>query len=213
LYLKLSLESIKRSLVVAESSSNQAWYGWAFEAFMNRLANLNQGSIQLFPYAVAGGGRRRTDSGDGRTIVFNEIDQFVCEGHNLHESKEVLTAHAGPGLYWCPQYAQHPAVDAVLFLESTRTVYYLQCTVSANHHFSHARVKETHSAIVSLPWLKDEGWTFAYVVVVPSKKHVDEFKNKNSNEEPKIKELPAENVYVGYISESSTTTFNEKRMN
>ena len=203
LSLKISLESVKISMQLAESCGVAAWYGWTFEEYVHKMASLRRGVIRMYPYAVA----ERVNSGEVVIEVgLNEIKRFECIGKNFESCKEFLGRNSAPGLYWCPDYAQYPALDAVLFLPSTKTVLYIQTTVSKSHTFSPKLVKKTHdnlsTSVKALGEAEGGVWTYAYVVMVPSQRDIDTFKNNNVEvgTGAKIDELEGK-LYVGYIDE------------
>ena len=207
---KFSLEAIKSSMQIAMVSGISAWYGWNFEAYVHSVAALKAGVIRMYPYnslkvnksTRGSSGRKGRSHVDGFTkevVLVAEVKTVICEGRNLQACIESLERSGAPGLYWYPAYERYPAVDAVLFLRSSKTVIYIQTTVAKEHSFNRALVKKTHDAIASLPWLKGKGWSFEYVVLVPSMEHIKAFKNTGVTGE-KIEELEGK-VYVGYIAE------------
>jgi hypothetical protein len=176
----------------------------------------------MYPYAVAD----RVKSGEV-TVGLDEVVNFQCIGNGFKSCMEFLKRNSAPGLYWRPDYAQYPALDAVLFLPSTKTVLYIQTTVSKSHTFSHRLVNTTHSRLIeSVKFLQDTSkggkdtskggkdaskdgkdtskgvvgvWTYAYVVIVPSKEDINTFKNK-VGKGAEIDQLRGR-LYVGYIDE------------
>jgi hypothetical protein len=209
LSLKIALDSIKGSMKLAKLSGVASWYGWAFEEYVHKMASLSSGVIRMYPYAVAD----RVKSGEV-TVGLDEVVNFQCIGNGFKSCMEFLKRNSTPGLYWRPDYAQYPALDAVLFLPSTKTVLYIQTTVSKSYTFSHRLVNKTHSRLIeSVKFLQDTSkggkkdtrtggvgvWTYAYVVIVPSKEDINTFKNKVGNG-AEIDQLRGR-LYVGYIDE------------
>ena len=211
LSLKIALDSIKSSMQLAESSGVAAWRGWVFEEYVHKMASLRIGVIRMYPYA---GGADRVSSGEVMRVALNEIENFECSGNNFASCSKNLARNSAPGLYWCPDYAQYPALDAVLFLPSTKTVLYIQTTVSKIHTFNPKLVKKTHDSLVtSVDFLRKTKeckateeckatmeWTYAYVVIVPSQDGIDTFSNADVNAGVEIDELEGK-LYVGYIDE------------
>jgi hypothetical protein len=207
---KISLEAIWSSMQIAVVSGISARYAWNFEAYVHSVAALRAGVIRMYPYnflkvnkstrgSTGRKGRGHVDGFIKEVVLFAEVKKVICKGHNLQACIESLQRSAAPGLYWYPAFESYPAVDAVLFLRSSKTVIYIQTTVGKEYSFNRELVKTTHDAVASIPWLKGEGWSFEYVVLVPSMEHIKTFKNTEVTGE-KIEELEG-NVYVGYIAE------------
>jgi hypothetical protein len=199
LSFRLKLKSIKSSLRVAETSGVAAWHGWIFEEYVHKMASLHRGVIRMYPYAVAD----RRSSSQVVEVRLNEVTDFQCVGDNFTSCIEYLQRKSAPGLYWCPDYAQYPALDAVLFLPSTKTVLYIQTTIGGKHTLNNTHIQQTHGELVkSVDFLREtkdgrEAWTFAYAVLVPSQEKVERFKNKTFVGDV-ISELRGK-AYVGYI--------------
>jgi hypothetical protein len=202
------LESVKNSLRVAETSGVAAWYGWTFEDYVHKLASLSRGIksdgvIRMYPYAVAD----RINSDEEVEVRLSEIENCQCVGDNPASCIEFLQKKSAPGLYWCPNFQQYPALDAVLFLPSTKTVLYIQTTITKSYTFNYTLVRQFHDSLTrSVDFLRetDNGggkWTYAYVVLVHGQKDVNTFKY-NKPKGPKIDELEGK-VYVGYIDEEA----------
>ena len=103
-----------------------------------------------------------------------------CKGANVKEAEAYLrskTVDMNEASYWYPDFPTFPAIDAVMYLPTEKTVQYIQITVAVEHELDFSMVNHIHGLVKESLGLEDiNEWTFQYIAIGSSRENANALK-------------------------------------
>jgi hypothetical protein len=167
---KAPLDVYLRSLAIAKSCGAQH-YDWMFEAFMHKLFRMPpalQITLCVKPFLS--------------NQIYEEIklEQRISvesSGESLDKSLNYLREKPSDMKvisYWHPEYPSFPGIDSILWLPGSKTVFYVQITVTQKRTVNCDTLASIHTLVKNR--LGTDGWTYKYLVLQPSLDQVNAMK-------------------------------------
>lgn len=150
-----------------------AYYGWAFECYLHKLAGSGDFSILAQEYNKDGGTQEQYE------IIRGDV---TCEGTTESDCNASLRQWSSNArsTYWYPAYTQFPCIDAVAKFEKTTSdgqdpkktsvLAYIQITVAGDHSLDLDRLKKLDELFQSHHTQR------VYIAILPERKALAEFK-------------------------------------
>ena len=151
----------------AEMTNNGSLYGWLFEALIHKLASDHVLELTLKCYQawvpLSSEFIVLAVDVDSQLIIIDSTCSVVSYGVKKHKCLEYLQYNLTDNMYWSPDYALFPSIDAILV--QGRCVYYLQMTVTPTHTMNWNTIKLVHKAVNANKHLV--GFKHSYVFLTP----------------------------------------------
>ena len=180
------LKVYEQTMAVAKSTPSRAFYGHSFEALVHQVsANLDMNVTLHFRSVDL---PQDTVSGYSDELTLGPGSKSECVGANLAEAM----AHLGSRVmdltrtsYWYPNFPTFPALDCILCVPATKTVFYINLTVAKDKAVNMTTLASLHEQVKrslqnSLNESGGQGgvgdWTFRFVIMEPSSQEADALK-------------------------------------